>query len=174
MPATRRPVAEPDEEPNRPQAGAHPRAGDHRRPEEGAPTVVAQIYVPIHATAPHAAPHRQPARRSDRPVAGTPRPGPAGAGGGLRPPLVPVAHPRIVRVKTYPLIVCPAQVAAAYMDAMDYDIHLFTDSESGQSAAVHRTGPTGYRLTRLRPTAPPRQTRMPLVTDPRPAPRLTY
>jgi len=67
----------------------------------------------------------------------------------------------------------PAQVAAAYMDAMDYDIHLFTDAESGQSAAVHRTGPTGYRLTRLRPTAPPRQTRMPLVTDPRPAPHLT-
>src|SRR5258708_29749705 len=55
MPATRRPVAEPDEEPNRPQAGAHPRAGDHRRPEEGAPTVVGQIYVSIHGTAPAAA-----------------------------------------------------------------------------------------------------------------------
>src|SRR5260370_610551 len=55
MPATRRPVAEPDEEPNRPQADAHPRAGNHRRPEEGAPTVVGQIYVSIHGTAPAAA-----------------------------------------------------------------------------------------------------------------------
>jgi hypothetical protein len=239
MPAPGRPVAEPDEEPNRPQADAHPRAGDHRRPEEGAPTVGGQIYVSIHGTASSAAAgearrrivraarstgvlvaginvrltapdptapavtvaqanayadghplrvqivaptlaqaldqltERTARRLSERARAWTPRPWPVGAERGLHPLLLPAARPCIARVKTYPLIVCPAQVAAAYMDAMDYDIHLFTDAESGQSAAMHRSGPTGYRLTCLRPTAPPRQTRMPLAIDPRPAPRLT-
>jgi hypothetical protein len=100
-----------------------------------------------------------------------PRPWPETA---RQPPAAPAGtHASITRVKTCRLIVCPAQVAAAYMDAMDYDTHLFTDQESGHSAAVRRAGPTGYRLTRLRPAAPPRQTRLPLVIDPRPAPQLT-
>ena len=79
----------------------------------------------------------------------------------------------ITRVKSCRLAVCAAQVAAAYMDAMDYDVHLFADQESGQACAVRRAGLTGYRLTRLRPAAPPRQTRLPLVIDSRPAPQLT-
>jgi hypothetical protein len=90
----------------------------------------------------------------------------------LAPPLVPAPSGSIVRIKTRPLAACPAQVAAAVMDALDYDAHLFTEPD-GRPAAVHRAGPTGYRLTRLRPGPPPRQSSLPLVIDPRPAPQLT-
>ena len=79
---------------------------------------------------------------------------------------------RIVRVKACPLSTCRPEVASATMDALDYNMHLFTDQETGDEAAVHRSGPTGYRLIRLRP-APHRQTRLPLVIHPRPAPYLT-
>ena len=40
--------------------------------------------------------------------------------------------------------------ALATMDAMDYDVHLFTDSETGEDAVVYRAGPWGLRLARLR------------------------
>ncbi len=99
------------------------------------------------------------------------RPPGAAVGAGSSP--VAGGDARIVRVKTYPLTVCAPQVAAAYMDAMDYDIHLFIEQETWQTCAVRRAGPTGYRLTRLHPAAPPRQTQLPLAIDPRPAPMLT-
>lgn len=45
--------------------------------------------------------------------------------------------------------------AVAVMDAMDYDVHLFTDAESGEDAVVYRAGPSGLRLERQRRMYPP-------------------
>lgn len=45
--------------------------------------------------------------------------------------------------------------AVAVMDGMDYDAHLFTDSETGEDALVYRAGPTGLRLARQRHVFPP-------------------
>ena len=88
------------------------------------------------------------------------------------PDPVPGLVPEIARIKTCSLAVCAPEVAAAYMDAMDYDIHLFVDQHSGQTCAVRGTGPTGYRLAWLRlPT--PRGPRPPLAIDPHPAPVLS-
>jgi len=41
------------------------------------------------------------------------------------------------------------------MNAMDYDITLFTDAETGEDAVVYRSGPTGLRLARQRTMRPP-------------------
>ena len=80
---------------------------------------------------------------------------------------------RITRIKPVSLVWCPATVAVATMDLMDYGAHLFTDTETEQETVVYRAGPVGYRLARLRPAAPPRQQAVPLTVDPRPAPVLT-
>ncbi|KAA8958764.1 sigma 54 modulation/S30EA ribosomal C-terminal domain-containing protein [Mycobacterium sp.] len=48
----------------------------------------------------------------------------------------------------------PAQ-AVVEMDAMDYDVHLFTDAETGEDAVVYRAGPSGLRLARQRRMCPP-------------------
>ncbi|MGB8387368.1 sigma 54 modulation/S30EA ribosomal C-terminal domain-containing protein [Mycobacterium sp.] len=45
--------------------------------------------------------------------------------------------------------------AVAVMDAMDYDVHLFTDAETGEDAVVYRAGPSGLRLARQRRMYPP-------------------
>jgi Sigma 54 modulation/S30EA ribosomal protein C terminus len=45
--------------------------------------------------------------------------------------------------------------AVAVMDAMDYDVHLFTDAETGEDAVVYRAGPAGLRLARQRRMYPP-------------------
>ncbi len=45
--------------------------------------------------------------------------------------------------------------AAAAMDAMDYDVHLFSDAETGEDAVVYRAGPSGLRLARQRHMYPP-------------------
>ncbi|WP_245713957.1 sigma 54 modulation/S30EA ribosomal C-terminal domain-containing protein [Nocardia vaccinii] len=66
--------------------------------------------------------------------------------------------------------------AAAVMDAMDYDVHLFTDAATGQDAVIYRAGPSGLRLarqcgvqsTRATPGEPG-----PFTVNPRPAPALT-
>ncbi len=34
------------------------------------------------------------------------------------------------------------------MDAMDYDVHIFTDTTTGEEAVVYRAGPAGLRLAR--------------------------
>ncbi len=41
------------------------------------------------------------------------------------------------------------------MDAMDYDVHLFTDAETGEDAVVYRGGPSGLRLARQHRMFPP-------------------
>jgi hypothetical protein len=45
--------------------------------------------------------------------------------------------------------------AVAVMDAMDYDVHLFTDAETGEDAVVYRAGPSGLRLARQHRMCPP-------------------
>jgi len=79
---------------------------------------------------------------------------------------------RIARIKRCALAARAPEVAAAHMDAMDYEAHLFIDRECGQICVVHGTGPTGYQLSRLRAVAGSRRVRPPLVIDPRPAPTL--
>lgn len=59
------------------------------------------------------------------------------------------------------------------MDAHDYDIHLFTDPDTRRHVAVHRTGPTGYTLTRIVRVPPARPTDPAITLDPRQAPHLT-
>jgi hypothetical protein len=76
------------------------------------------------------------------------------------------------RIKTVSLQTCPPAVAVAVMDLMDYPAHLFIDADTGLDAIVHRAGPTGYRLTRLRPAPPPNPNTVPLTVDPLPAPVL--
>lgn len=88
-------------------------------------------------------------------------------------PLVPRDRGRIARTKTVTPVPSHVQVAAATMDVLDYDAHLFTDAETGEHALIYRGGPAGYRLARLRPAAPPHPGALRLVTDPWPAPTMT-
>lgn len=70
--------------------------------------------------------------------------------------------------------------AVAVMDAMDYDVHLFTDVETGEDAVVYRAGPSGMRLARQHHVYPPGWSwsssvsgpPAPLVVDSRRAPAL--
>lgn len=67
------------------------------------------------------------------------------------------------------------------MDAMDYDVHLFTDAETGEDAVVYRAGPSGLRLARQHHVFPPGWSRcrapagppVPLIVNSRPTPVLT-
>jgi hypothetical protein len=62
----------------------------------------------------------------------------------------------IVRRKPYRLLVGVPCQAAAFMNAMDYDVMLYTDAETGEDAVVYRCGPTGLRLARQRSMHPPK------------------
>lgn len=64
---------------------------------------------------------------------------------------------RIVRRKTVPLRPRRTCQAASMLAAMDYDVCLFTDVDTGEDAVVYRAGPTGLRIARqhsMRPAAP--------------------
>ncbi|MEV8516468.1 sigma 54 modulation/S30EA ribosomal C-terminal domain-containing protein [Dactylosporangium sp. NPDC051484] len=64
--------------------------------------------------------------------------------------------------------------AGAYLAAMDYDVYLFTDAETGEEAVVHRAGPTGLQLSRQRSMHPPAVHGTPVPTvNPRRTPVLT-
>jgi hypothetical protein len=54
----------------------------------------------------------------------------------------------ITRRKACLLLRGTPRQAVAMMDAMDYDVHLFTDAETGEDAVVYRAGPSGLRLAR--------------------------
>jgi hypothetical protein len=92
----------------------------------------------------------------------------AGAGDGV-----------ITRRKAYELLRGTPVQAVAVMDAMYYDVHLFTDSETGEDAVVYRAGPSGLRLARQRRMCPPASSltassaRVPLIVNPQPTPNLT-
>jgi hypothetical protein len=88
------------------------------------------------------------------------------------PPLVHRAYGRIVRTKAVVPTVCRVEVAAATMDALDYDAHLFTDEASGEHAVIYRGGPVGYRVAFVRRTTPSHTADLPVVTDPKAAPEL--
>jgi len=81
---------------------------------------------------------------------------------------------KIVRRKEVPLARITPWYAAEIMDAMDYNVHLFTDAETGEEAVVFRAGPTGLRLSRQFHVRPPREPGPDaLVVNSRPAPELT-
>lgn len=90
-----------------------------------------------------------------------------------RPLCVPGAT-TISRLKSFRLHVGAPCQAAAYMNAMDYDIFLYTDAETGEDAVVYRSGPTGLSLARQRTMRPPAMpTLLPLTVNPRRVPILT-
>jgi hypothetical protein len=90
------------------------------------------------------------------------------------PPAPPLAGPgEVVRRKPVPLRHRTPLEAAAEMDAMDYPAHLFTDSDTGEDAAVHRAGPTGYKLVRQHRAEPPRAGLGPFTLTPRHPPILS-
>jgi hypothetical protein len=86
---------------------------------------------------------------------------------------VPATERRIVRRKAYQLARCAPGVAALRMDALDHDVHVFTDIDTGEDAVVYRIGPTGYRLARQASMAPSaRPELVPLTINVRPVPVL--
>ncbi|WP_436785918.1 sigma 54 modulation/S30EA ribosomal C-terminal domain-containing protein [Yinghuangia sp. YIM S10712] len=94
--------------------------------------------------------------------------------GSAVPPAAPLGEAAIVRVKSPELVWCSPDAAARTMDAMDYDVHLFTDPATETDAAVFRVGPTGYRLARTVDAPPPHDKRgVPLTLSARAAERLT-
>lgn len=42
------------------------------------------------------------------------------------------------------------------MDALDFDAHLFTDADTGETAIVYWAGPLGVRMARQHHVHPPR------------------
>lgn len=104
-----------------------------------------------------------------------PRPWPENDGAPHPPgaPRDPRGAGHLVRVKRCVLVWSEIDAAAATLDAMDYQAHLFTDPDTGADAVIYRAGPTGYRVTRLAPGAPPRPVRVPLVLDVQPVSVLT-
>ncbi|MFB7469629.1 sigma 54 modulation/S30EA ribosomal C-terminal domain-containing protein [Kitasatospora sp. NPDC056184] len=85
----------------------------------------------------------------------------------------PARPQSVVRRKQAQLVWCSPDAAARTMDAMDYDIHLFTDPATETDAVVYRVGPTGYRLARTVPAGPPTSPAVPLTLSPCGAPELT-
>ncbi|MFJ6619712.1 sigma 54 modulation/S30EA ribosomal C-terminal domain-containing protein [Kitasatospora sp. NPDC091335] len=79
----------------------------------------------------------------------------------------------VVRRKEPSLVWCSPEAAARTMDAMDYDIHLFTDPATETDAVVYRVGPTGYRLARTVAAGPAGRRTSPITLSPYGAPRLT-
>ncbi|WP_067904059.1 sigma 54 modulation/S30EA ribosomal C-terminal domain-containing protein [Nocardia vaccinii] len=93
-----------------------------------------------------------------------------------RPPLDTPGPGQLARRKSVPLAAGRPAGAVAVMDAMDYDVHLFTDAATGQDAIVYRAGPSGVRLARQHGAQPSHSTPGepgPFTVNPRPAPALT-
>lgn len=114
------------------------------------------------------------AERLDRQLTGL-------AGGTIRPqwpgpsrtvPAAPSESRAIVRHKEFALLTGPVDAAAAMLEAMDYEAHLFTEVETGMDAVIHRGGPFGLRLIRQQPRGLPESARLPLTVHPRPTARL--
>lgn len=81
--------------------------------------------------------------------------------------------PSVVRRKPAHLVWCSPDAAARTMDAMDFDVHLFTDPATETDAVVYRVGPTGYRLARTLAAAPPHAATVPMTLNPCSAAKLT-
>lgn len=102
----------------------------------------------------------------------TPRPWPDPA----RLPLDSSGRGILLRRKTPALRTTEPLNAAIVMNSMDYDVHLFTDSETAEDAIVYRAQPSGLRLARQHRVHPPSTATVgaarpgPLITTSRPAP----
>lgn len=62
----------------------------------------------------------------------------------------------IARRKAISLITADPLTAAQFMDALDYDAHLFTDADTGEEAVIYRAAPLGIELAhqhKSRPTS---------------------
>lgn len=96
-----------------------------------------------------------------------------------RPPLAEAGPARpIVRRKRCALLIGTPAEAVEMMDAMDYDAHLFTDSDTGEDALVSWAEPRAVRLTRQCATTVPARTpragqALAVHVRPEPAPVLT-
>ncbi|MCP2328384.1 hypothetical protein HDA40_006891 [Hamadaea flava] len=74
----------------------------------------------------------------------------------------------VARVKNVRLHVGMPCQAASTLSAMDYDVYLYTDAETGEDAVVYRSGPTGLCLARQRTMRPPSlRSALPLTVNPR-------
>jgi hypothetical protein len=83
-------------------------------------------------------------------------------------------HGQIARLKTYRLSVGMPCQASAVMNAMDYDVHLYTDAETGEDAIVYRAGPAGLCVARQHSMHPPSMpVTLSLTINPRKVPTLT-
>ncbi len=91
------------------------------------------------------------------------------------------ADAKLARRKSYVLQGITPLEAVSVMDAMDYDVYLFTDFEAGEDAVVYRAGPSGLRLARQHQMYPPGWSwspaaatpPVPLVVNSHPVPTLT-
>ena len=100
-----------------------------------------------------------------------------------RTPRVLTAPAEAVITRRKPVVLQSATPldAVAVMDAMDYDVHLFADTETGEDAVVYRAGPSGLRLARQRRMYPPGWSwspppgfpPVPLIVNSRPTPTLS-
>lgn len=74
-----------------------------------------------------------------------------------QPPAAPAFSARppegrtLIRHKRVTLARCTVDEAAAEMEAMDYDFHLFTETGTGQDSVLYHAGPAGYRLAQVTP-----------------------
>lgn len=69
----------------------------------------------------------------------------------LGSPAGAVGNPRVIRRKSFAMAPCTVDEAAAEMELLDYDFHLFNEIGSGAAAVLYRGGPTGYRLALVAP-----------------------
>lgn len=70
-----------------------------------------------------------------------------------RPPYFPrpPEEREVVRRKAVVLRPCGLDEAAADLEDMGYDFHLFTEAGTGQDSVLYRSGPTGYRVAQVDP-----------------------
>jgi ribosome-associated translation inhibitor RaiA len=83
----------------------------------------------------------------------------------------PMDERRIVREKSLALRPETREDAAAEMDLMDYDFHLFTDADTGLESVIYRAGATGYRLASASP--PPEHAQERITVSEQPGQRLS-
>ena len=93
---------------------------------------------------------------------------------GTNKPSRSAVRPEIRRRKVVGLRQETVDDAAFFMDAMDYDFHLFSCVDTGQDSVVYRCGPTGYKVAPLSlKNGLPQRRAIPITVSPRPAPCLT-
>lgn len=94
-----------------------------------------------------------------------------------RPPYFPrpPEEREIVRHKSVTPARCGIDDAAADMEDLGYDFHLFTEAGTQQDCVLYRSGPSGYRLAEAttRPDAELAPHRLLVTVSDQPAPRLS-